>query len=161
MTIGLREIRGRRGENIVENCLTGYSTFSKSLFWPTHLGDKWPSIDFYVELLDVSHRKPFFFVQAKATASPFTVRSQSVKISTKKREIDELLRIPGPTYVFAVHEPSERVFVRSVHTGTPPKAITRIPLTNELTSANLKLLYDEVERFWRTGPHKPGSSIFV
>jgi hypothetical protein len=53
MTNELKDVTGFRGEKIVELCLTDYRTFAKPLFRPGFLGEKWPSIDFYVELEDV------------------------------------------------------------------------------------------------------------
>ena len=154
----LREVTGRRGEKILELCLTDYKEFAGPLFRPGFLGEKWPSIDFYVELQRVAKRKPYFFAQAKTTAASL---SKSLKISTKKTDIERLLQIPGPTYIFGIHEPSERVFVQSVHTGTPVKAITRISLSNELTTRNLQILHDEVRTFWGTDNYKPRSSAFA
>ncbi len=161
MSSELREITGFRGEKIVELCLTDYQAFSQPLFRPGFLGDKWPAIDLYVELTAVRGKRLYFFGQAKATTSPLTVRSINLSISTKKKDIDHLLRIPGPTYILGVHEPSKRVFVRSVHTGIPVKAITRIPLAYELTGANLQKLHEEVRNYWSTTDHKPTSSVFA
>jgi hypothetical protein len=93
----LREVTGRRGENIVELCLTNYKDFDAPLFRPGFLGDKWPSIDFYVELQAVRKRRPYFFAQAKATTAGL---SQSLRILVKKKDIERLLQIPGPTYIF-------------------------------------------------------------
>jgi hypothetical protein len=67
----LQDVTGFRGEKIVELCLTDYSAFKKPLFRPGFLGDKWPAIDFYVELNGVRGRRPYFFVQSKATRSSF------------------------------------------------------------------------------------------
>jgi hypothetical protein len=118
------EVVGYRGEEIVELCLTNYESFPEPLFRPGFLGDKWPSIDFYVELRRVPGTTPYFFGQAKATASRLLKSSSSLRISTKRQDVQRLLRIPGPTYIFGVHEPSERVFIRSVHRGTMPKSIS-------------------------------------
>jgi len=161
MSTELRDVTGFRGEKIVELRLTDYEAFSKPLFRPGFLGDKWPAIDFYVELTAVRGKRLYFFGQAKATTSELTTGSSSLKVSTKKKDIDRLLRIPGPTYIFGVHEPSQRVFVRSVHTGIPVRAITRIPVSYELTSANLQTLHDEVRDYWVTTNHKPTSSAFA
>ncbi len=147
MNTELNDITGFRGEKIVELCLTDYSAFPKPLFRPGFLGDKWPAIDFYVELTAVRGKRLYFFVQAKATTSILTERSKNLSVSTKKKDIDHLLRIPGPTYILGIHEPSKRVFIRSVHTGIPVKAITRIPLIYELTSANLMKLHEEVRNY--------------
>jgi hypothetical protein len=161
MSSEFRELTGFRGEKIVELCLTDYQAFQKLLFRPGFLGDKWPAVDFYVELREVPGKRLYFFIQTKATASKLTPPSKNLSISTKKQDIEHLLQIPGPTYLFGVHEPSKRVFVRSVHTGIPVKAITRIPLTHELTSSNLQKLHHEVCHYWSTTLHKPTFSVFA
>jgi hypothetical protein len=157
----LQDVTGSRGENIVQLCLTEYAAFNKSLFRSAFLGDKWPAIDFYVELIGVPRRRPYFLVQCKATSAMLPAQSSSIRISATKDHVARLLQIPGPTYIFGVHEPSQRVFAKSVHAGMAAAAITRIQLTNELTIDNLYRLYDEVRNYWRTTGHKPLTSVFV
>jgi hypothetical protein len=161
MTNELREIIGSRGEKILELCLTDYRAFDAPLFRPGFLGDKWPAIDYYVELTSVPGKRLYFFAQAKATGAPLTSKARSLRISTKKADIDHLLEIPGPTYLFGVHEPSRRVFVRSVHSGMPSKAIHQISIRHELTSANLRILHEEVRSYWASRDHKPAASVFL
>jgi hypothetical protein len=159
MTSELRDVTGFRGEKIVELRLTDYKTFPEPLFRPAHLGEKWPAIDYLVELTSIPGRRLYFFAQVKSTT--IAPSSRSLRISTKKKDIERLLQIPGPTYLLGVHEPSERIFVRSVHIGTPARAITSIPLHYELTAGNLKQLHGEVSSFWPTGHHKPTVSRFA
>jgi hypothetical protein len=161
MKAQLRDVTGFRGEKIVELCLTDYREFPRPLFRPGFLGDKWPAVDFLVELTAVPHRRLYFFVQVKATASTIKPSSTHLAISSTRKDVTRLLQIPGPTYIMGAHEPSKRVYVRSVHTGVPEKAITRIPLAHELTSTSLKLLHQEVRAYWRTTRHKPTSSVFA
>ena len=160
MTAALCDVTGSEGERIVASLLTNYKTFPRPLFRPAFLGEKWPTIDFYVEFWNLNRKRSYFFVQAKTTLSGLMERRRFLEISTKKQDVARLLAHPGPTYIFGVHEPSRRVFIRSIHQGTPVKAVTRIPFSNELTSSNLKMLYDEVERFWKCRPFKPDSSVF-
>jgi hypothetical protein len=160
MVIELRDVIGFRGEKIVELRLTDYSEFDKPLFRPGFLGDKWPAIDFYVELNSVRGKRLYFFAQVKSTSGALSHESTHLSISARKKDVEHLLRVPGPTYIFGVHEPSSRVFVRSVHTGIPVQAITRIPVAYELTSTNLEALYREVREFWAANDHKPASSVF-
>lgn len=161
MTADLTDVTGFRGEKFVSISLTDYRNFGSPLFRPGFLGDKWPAIDFYVELLNVKGRTPYFFAQAKATAGGLSRTAQSLSISSKRKDIVRLLQLPGPTYLFGVHEPSRRVFVRSVHRGTRAHAITRIPVSHELTPENLKKLYDEVQAFWKGDHFKPEGSVFA
>jgi hypothetical protein len=161
MVANLIEVVGFRGEKIVELCLTNYQAFPAPLFRPGFLGDKWPSIDFYVELCAVHRRTPYFFGQAKATKGRLLKSAPNLHISAKRKDVERLLQIPGPTYIFGVHEPSMRVFVRSVHRGTMLKAITTIPVAHELTPQNLRALHAEVRRFWEGNDYKPSKSVFA
>jgi hypothetical protein len=160
MTAELRDVTGSEGERIVASLLTNYEASPEPLFRPAFLGDKWPTIDFYVEFWNLSRKRPYFFVQAKTTSTDLMEKRRLLRISSKKQDVARLLAHPGPTYIFGVHEPSRRVFIRSVHRGTPVRAFTQIPFSNELTSNNLKMLYDEVERFWNSASYKPQSSVF-
>jgi hypothetical protein len=158
----LKDVTGSRGEKIVELCLTNYSSFAAPLFEPAFLGAKWPAIDFYVELRTAAGAGLFFLGQAKSTAKPLSGRSRVLPISADRDDIDRLRQIPAPTYIMGVHEPSQRVFVRAVHGATPIKAMTSIPLTYELTSANLQVLHDEVLAHWgAVNPSKPTTSAFT
>jgi len=157
----LQDVTGFRGEKIVELCLTDFSAFARPLFRPGFLGDKWPAVDFYVELNGVRGKRPYFLIQSKATASNLIARATSLRISSTRNDVARLLQIPGPTYILGVHEPSRRVFARSVHTGVEVKAITRIQLAHELTSSNLRKLYEEVRDYWRSTGHKPTNSVFA
>jgi len=157
----LQDVTGYRGEKIVELCLTDYSAFAAPLFRPAFLGDKWPAVDFYVELNGVRGRRPYFLIQCKSTAATLPRSAAALAISSTKRDIRRLLQIPGPTYLLGVHEPSRRVFAKSVHSGIAARAITRIESTHELTSTNLWKLYVEVRDYWQSTQHKPIQSVFA
>jgi hypothetical protein len=159
MQADIIDATGTRGEKIVELCLTDFQTSKRPLFRLAFLGDKWPTIDFYAELRAVRKHTPYFLAQVKATTRDLS--QLNLSIGSKKIDIVRLLRIPGPTYIFGVHEPSKRVFVKSVHLGVPKRAITRIPLVNELTPDRLPDLYEEVRGFWKTNGDKPSSSVFI
>jgi hypothetical protein len=160
-TIPLQDVTGSRGESIVKLLLTDYASTPQPLFRLAHLGDKWPVIDYFVELDGVSRMRPYFLIQVKTTSSNLTDAAKSLKISTKKQDIVRLRQFPGPTYILGVHEPTRRVFVRSVHSRTPPSAINAIKVTHELKDANLRILYNEVRDFWRSTKHKPNRSVFA
>jgi len=156
----LRDVTGFRGERIVELCLTEYSSLAAPLFRPGFLGDKWPAIDFYVELTTVPEKRLYFFGQAKATSCVLSDDADALHISADRDDVERLMEIPAPTYILGVHEPSKRVFVRAVHSLTPKKAITRIPVAYELNIANLVRLHDEVRAYWLSAASKPTTSVF-
>jgi hypothetical protein len=157
MKVNLVDVIGYRGERFFELAVTDYQNFARPLFRAGFLGDKWPGIDYYVELVDVPGKTPIFFAQIKSTANKLSANSISINLPLEKSK--SLFKIPGPTYVVGVHEPTRRVFIRSVHLP-PKKGIYTIPLKYELTPKNLKVLYDEVVMFWNSVPNKPLKSKF-
>ena len=82
MVTELKDVTGRRGEDIADLCLTEYGEFGQPLFRTTSLGEKFPTIDFYVHLDGVPGKSLYFFAQVKATTSALT--PTCLVISTKK-----------------------------------------------------------------------------
>ena len=155
----MTNVIGDRGENIFELAITYYEQFQGPLFKPGFLGEKWEAIDYYVELLDVPHARPFFFVQVKATASPLPAGAMGLQIRVEKSKCERLYRIPGPTYIVGVHEPTKKAYIFSLH-DKPKKGVYSIPLKHELTPDNLQILHNEVREFWQSS-NKPTRSHFV
>lgn len=151
---------GSRGEHLFALAITDYEQFRHPLFQPSFLGEKWATIDFYVELLDVCGTRPFFFAQVKTTTAPLLHRAEALPISADRTKCERLYRWPGPTYLVGVHEPTRKAYILSVH-SRPRRGIYRIPLKYELTPDNLKLLHKEVRDFWKSSPRKPLGSHFV
>jgi len=111
----LGNVIGDRGEIVFELAITDYSQFRFPLFRPAFLGAKWPTIDYYVELLGVPNGSPFFFAQIKTTREPLSQNALVLEIKVERAKCARLFRIPGPTYLIGVHEPTQRAFIRSVH----------------------------------------------
>lgn len=153
----LTNLIGDRGEKIFELAITDYRQFNKPLFKPGFLGEKWPTIDYYVELLGVRGSNPFFFVQVKATSA--SLQATSIRINATKIKCQKLFRVPGPTYIVGVHEPTRAVYIHSIH-ATPAQGVYNIPLKYKLTPRNLELLHKEVQDFWKSFPNKPKRSQF-
>ena len=160
MIASLADVIGSRGEDIVELALTDYNQIQRPLFAPAFLGDKWPALDFYVELNGVRNCRPIFFAQVKSTSAKLGKSSKSLRVSISKSRCEALFRVPGPTYVIGVHEPSRRVFIASVH-SKPSKGVYNIPVSYELTPGNLKKLYQEVRDYWLGMSRKPLQSAFT
>src|SRR5262245_10445272 len=106
---------GERGESIFELAITDYRMFKKPLFKPGFLGEKWPTIDYYVELLGVANSSPFFFAQVKSTTNKLKTNATTIKISADRKKCELLFNLPGPTYIVGVHEPTEKAYIVSVH----------------------------------------------
>ena len=154
------DLVGRRGELVFEERITDYRAFAGPLFRPAFLGDKWPAIDYYVELLEVRGVTPFFFAQVKTTASDLPAAAAHLEVRVGKRNLKRLYERPGPTYLVGVHEPTRRAFALCVHLR-PMQDVYRIPVACELTPENLAILHREVSSFWALHPGKPAVSFFV
>jgi hypothetical protein len=155
----MTNVIGVRGEHIFVLAITDYEQFQTPLFRPGFLGEKWPAVDFYVELLGVPAVQPFFFVQVKTTVAPLSAGDTQIKIVTEKKTCQKLYEIPVPTYIVGVHEPTKKAYILSLH-DKPTKGVYSIPMQHELTPDNLKILHEEVREFWKASG-KPTRSHFV
>jgi hypothetical protein len=162
--MGIADFIGGRGEAIAYARLTRVCRSDAELpyFWPHYLGEKCPTFDFLVELVDADEQTPFFFVQVKSTRKEFT-KTQTpprLRIEVSEQDVRRMVVYPAPTYVIGVHEAEERAFLVSVH-GAMSGAISSITTAHELTCDTLKKLWDEVKAFWRGREMARASSCFL
>lgn len=143
-----RNVIGSRGEGIAINLLTRPHGRTDPFFRPRFLGDKYPAIDLFVELVGApGNQAPFFFAQVKATRQGYTT-SGRLKVPVSRAGMNELVRYPAPTYVIGVDEPTETAFVVAAVVGGAAQyrsLPTDYPLADPGT---LQLLFDEVLAFW-------------
>lgn len=104
------DVVGSRGELLFALAITEYRQFPRPLFRSRHLGEKWPTIDFFVEVRG-GMRRAFFFVQVKSRTTKAPGHFCSVQL--KRRDYKRMLKIPAPTYLVGVDEPSRKVYIRS------------------------------------------------
>jgi hypothetical protein len=160
--MGVADFIGGRGEAIAFARLARVCRTDADLpyFWPHYLGEKCPTFDFLVELLDAGESTPFFFVQVKATRKAYT-RGQKprLRVEVSEKDVRRMVAYPAPTYVVGVHEDEERAFLVSVH-GDMRDAISSITTGHELTRETLKGLWDEVRAFWLGRDMARSSSSF-
>ena len=115
-------------------------------FRPHFLGDKFPTVDYLVEL--VRFESYFFYVQVKTTTLGVTKskRQPSLNVAVSQRNINRMVASPIPPYVVGVDEPNARAFLCSVN--EPRAAFTSLATKYPLNSDNMKLLWQEVHDFW-------------
>jgi hypothetical protein len=154
----LKDVTGSRGEKIAELELTNNDKSNPPRFRTVFLGEKWPTLDLYVELDLVKGQRPFFFVQCKSTSTALSRKSIRVRLS--KSDVQKLRHVPGPTYLIAVHEPTRKAFLKAVHAKTPISGIGSVSTKNELNLKSLKKLHAEVVTFWKKSKSKPVASVF-
>jgi hypothetical protein len=160
MTKGLRDAIGERGEMLFKLAITSLDSLRKPLFRATFLGDKWPAADYFVELCGVRNCRAGLFVQVRTTTTALPAGATHLRIGLPRSKCEQLYEIPGPTFVAGVHEPTQKVYILSLH-SRPTQGVTRIPLKHVLDSNNLRVLHDEVRQFWRSSAGKPKTSVFT
>jgi hypothetical protein len=114
-------------------------------------------VDYLVELTEIREITPIFFVQVKSTAAVIVNNRLAVSLPPKQKKA--LARIPGPTYLVGVHEPTRRAFIRAINNNSV-QGVYEIPANHELTPYTLRVLYDEVKAFWKAQAFKPQRSAF-
>lgn len=137
---------GSSGENIAKAILEYFPIF-KVVF----LGEKFPIVDFYVEI-DEDNKSYPFLVQVKATTSDLTKRKY-LRVSVPKVKYGSLHKKPIPTYVGGVHIDSSTLYITPTITGKEklssiaPKCI--LSLNNqEKTLESVTRIKHDVIAYW-------------
>lgn len=115
------------------------------MFRPRHLGEKWPSSDFYVELIGPKEHI-FFIVQVKSTTQGLD-KKNNLKIQAPATKLQELNRYYCPTYLAGVNVNTDDVYLIPINTSRR-KNIGKLSTAFILNTANRKLLFDDVKDFW-------------
>jgi hypothetical protein len=143
---------GNRGEAIFRVRITDpYGPGGNPLFRPYPLGEKFPTLDFLVELVGLpAGRVGYFLAQVKATRQGFTKNPPiRLKVKIKQSDINRMLIYPGPTYAIAIDERKghEIAYIASVN-GNAMGQLQGMPPTYPLNAANMLALWNEVESYW-------------
>ncbi|MCI0641411.1 MAG: DUF4365 domain-containing protein [Gemmataceae bacterium] len=143
-----RDLIGKRGEAIVTARLMDFCGNPDPYFDVHPLGEKCPTFDYLVELVNSGDSVPYFLVQVKSTQQGFTLKKRRLIIQVTKDDVVRMVRCPFPTYLVGVDEPNDRAYIVSVH-GNMRGAIATMPATYPLTPRNLYKLWVEVKAHWR------------
>lgn len=119
---------------------------------PRHLGEKNPTIDFYVELSGETPGRAYFLAQVKSTRTGYTAGGR-LKVAASRDNLRALAAYPAPTYLIGVDEADERAYLLSVSGASGGDY--------ELTPAVLARLWDEVNAFWTSADREAFASAFV
>jgi hypothetical protein len=138
---------GDRGQSICFLLLTELCGRPEPFFRPRFLGDKFPTFDYIVELVD--HPGMFFFVQVKATTKLYTkTNPQRLLVQVSQTDVDRMVGFRAPTYVVGIDETTKHLgFLLSVNE-------TRDHVASLITSFRidcvmLQVLHDEVRDYWQ------------
>jgi hypothetical protein len=122
--------------------------FGRPLFRAVRLGDKYPTADLLVDVLDPEDRPTgFFFVQVKGTTTASRTAPR-ITIDVPVEQFNRLVRLPAPAYLLAVDVAAELVYLRAVcrPRKTAVASVTKaFPLADDAVRMRL---YREVCSFW-------------
>lgn len=139
-----REDIGDRGQWQFSLLMTDLCGRDAPFFRPRFLGDKYPTFDYIVEVVD----RPayFFFVQVKATSLGYTVEERRLRVQVAQDDIDRMVACPAPTYVVGIDVNDSVGFLLSVNESRDKVAslCTRF----RIDCGALEELRDEVIAFW-------------
>ena len=125
-------------------------------FRPRFLGDKYPTFDFIVELVD--HPAYYFFVQVKGTTQGYTKDPVRLKIQVSQEAIDRMVAYPAPSYVVGIDVSVRGGFLLSVN--EPRDRVASMTTRFRIGCDTLRDLQDEVHAYWSSRDMVLGGSRF-
>ncbi len=132
------------------------------LFRARHLGDKYPTVDFIVEVLLPSGLSGgFFFAQVKSTGHHRASVRPRLPVAVSKSRFNALVKLPAPTYVIGVDVNSERSYVVAAHKVRAAAVATISKAFNLRDDAVKSDLYREVRHYWQENRPTYFESRFV
>jgi hypothetical protein len=143
---------GDKGENIFNLEISTDYTFR-----PRHLGEKWPSSDFYVELIGPKENF-YFIVQVKSTSQGLD-GGNNLKIQASAAKLRKLSNYYCPTYLAGVDVNTREVYLVPIN-KSKRKNLTKLSTTFHLNKQNRKLLYKDVKNFWSNSDLKKYKRTF-
>lgn len=156
----MHDLIGDRGELLFRlNIATIEAGWSAARFRPAFLGEKWPNIDFYVELVNPpAGIRPYFLAQVKTTQRPYTRSQGRLPVQLDAAEAQALAAYPAPVYLIGVNETDRRCFIASARGKTV--GLSSLTAAHELDGVTRGILWSEVLTYWRSVGTPPGASAF-
>lgn len=152
-----REDIGERGQWLFCHLMTELCGRDDPYFRPRFLGDKYPTFDYIVEVVD--RPSYFFFVQVKATTQGYTKQWNRLQVQIPQEDVDRMVACPAPTYVVGMDVTAAGSgFLLSVN--EPRDRVASLTTRFKIDCHLLRLLRDEVVAFWSNRDMVLGGSRF-
>ncbi len=135
---------GERGQWLFNLLMTEFHDRPDPYFRPRFLGDKYPTFDSIVEVVD--HPSYFFFVQVKSTARGYTSRERRLLVRVSQNDVDRMVAVPAPTYMVGIDTELCVGYLLSVN--EPRGAISSLATRHKIDDDVRGGLRDEVIEFW-------------
>jgi len=148
---------GERGQWLFSLIITDLCWRDDPFFRPRFLGDKHPTFDYIVELVD--QPSYFFFVQVKGTALGYTFEENRLRVQVTQDDIARMVAYPAPTYVVGIEVSEIGVgFLLSVN--EPRGNVASLTTRFRIDCSVLERLRDEVIDFWSSRDMTLTGSLF-
>ncbi len=123
----------------------------KFYFHPIHMGEKHPTADMVVELLDPTNVQSLFYVQVKSSTlgCSGTGAAEKLKVDISREDIEKLKGYPGPTYIAGIDIFRGRGYLAGVDSGLN-KAINGLRTCHPIDCRNIRRLWTEVDAYWNS-----------
>src|SRR5579872_477240 len=98
-----RDYIGKRGEALFLSMITDWCGEDEPWFDAVHLGEKYQTKDFHVDLVNPTSGEANFYVQVKATRGKYSGEGQNrkLKVFVSKTSMQKLKRVPAPVFWWA------------------------------------------------------------
>ena len=155
---------GQRGEALFFALITHPYGKEEPLFRPKFLGDKWPTVDYLVELIGAGRKTPYFFAQVRTTRNGYA-KSGRLRISVSQSDMKKLAFYPAPTYIIGIDDALDYVglprgYIVSAN-GEWLKNLSSLITDFPINRANQYALWKEVKDFWSGVDFRDKASKFV
>ena len=92
-----RDLIGKRAEAIVTARLMDFCGNPDPYFDVHPLGEKCPTFDYLVELVNVRNSVPYFLAQVKSTQNGFTQTERRLLVQVDEEDVWRMVQCPFPT----------------------------------------------------------------
>lgn len=137
---------GDRGQLLLGLLLTELCGRESPYFRPRFLGDKYPTFDFNVEVVD--NPAYFFFAQVKATTKGYTKGENRLLVQMDQTDVDRMVACPAPTYLIGIDVNMRVGFLLSIN--EPRTHIASMTTKFKIDPSVLSYLRDEVVEYWKS-----------
>lgn len=149
-----RDIVGKRGEVLFRAIITKWCN-GEQWFDERILDAKAEALDFEVALLGATVFRSIFFVQVKSTAKANrytgTGKLRRLLVRLKAADAKKIGKMKIPAYVVGIDVLSGKAYIQHIPAGTR-KGFTSISTRRPLNCKAIKMIWNEVEEFWKSRP---------
>jgi hypothetical protein len=151
---------GKRGE-VIFAFLIGKKCSGRYWFDSHFLGDKAPTKDFTVSLINPSSGEATFFAQVKATSKGYTGKgaNRKLKVNVTRRDVSKLKQVTGPTYIAGIDTELEVGFLLAI-TDATADSLSGIPCRHRIDCKLIVKLWREIDRYWAKRNMRLKRSVF-